>query len=252
MNCKELEDLLSPYLDGELDASQRSSVEQHLGDCPDCKRALADLGAMHEALQAPALRYHASDTLQQRLKIKLRDADAREQRSVWPRWAAVAATVVIAAALTWNFLPRSDAPTTPGVDDAMVDAAVDVQQDAVKNGHLTELSSADPKAVQTWFSGKLAYVPPVPDLSAKGYTLAGARLDTVKGQPAAALVYQHGSDVVTVFVCPAQHGDTDLDTDSDDGYQVAYWTKGSLSFWVVSKLDAAQVKQLGQDLHQAT
>lgn len=252
MNCKELEELLSPYLDGELDAAQRGAVEQHLGDCPDCKRELANLRTLHGALQAPALRYHASDTLQQRLKIRLRDAEAREQRPLWPRWAAVAATVVIAAALTWNFLPRGNAPGTPGVDDAMVDAAVDVQQDAVKAGHLTELNSADPKAVQAWFSGKLAYVPPVPDLSAKGFTLSGARLDTVKGQPAAALVYQHGSDVVTVFVCPAQHADTDLDTDSDDGYQVAYWTKGALSFWVVSKLDTAQVKQLGQGLRQST
>ena len=250
MNCKELQDLLSPYLDGELDAAQRGAVEQHLGDCPDCKRELANLRTMHAALQAPVLRYQASDTLQQRLKIKLRDADAREQRPVWPRWAAVAATVVIAAALTWNYLPRGN--DAEGVDDAMVDAAVDVQQDAVKDGHLTQLNSADPKAVQAWFSGKLAYVPPVPDLSAKGFTLAGARLDSVKGQPAAALVYQHGSDVVTVFVCPAQHGDTDLDTDSDDGYQVAYWTKGALSFWVVSKLDLPQVKQLGQDLHQTT
>lgn len=251
MNCKQLEDLLSPYLDGELDAAQRSDVERHLPGCPDCQRALKDLRLMHEALQAPALRHHASDTLQQRIKLKLRDADARAQRPTWPRWAAVAATVVIAAALTWNFLPRGNAPA-PDVDDAMVDAAVDQQQDAVKDGHLIQLSSADPKAVQAWFTGKLAYVPPVPDLSAQGFTLAGARLDTVKGVPAAALVYQHGADVVTVFVCAAQHGDKDLDTDSDDGYQVAYWTKGPLSFWVVSKLALPQVKQLGQDLHQST
>ena len=251
MNCKELEDLLSPYLDGELDAAQRADVEQHLPGCPDCQRALKDLQVMHQALQAPALRHHASDTLQQRIKNKLRDADARAQRAMWPRWTAVAATVVVAATLTWNFMPHGGAPA-PEVDDAMVDAAVDQQQDAVTSGHLLQLSASDPKAVQAWFTGKLAYVPPVPDLSSEGFALTGARLDSVKGVPAAALVYEHGADVVTVFVCPAQHGDKDLDTDSDDGYQVAYWTKGSLSFWIVSKLDAAQVKKIGQDLHQAT
>lgn len=250
MNCKELEVLLGPYLDGELDATQRADVERHLGACPGCTRALADLRAMHEALQDPALRFHAGDTLQQRLKMKLSDADARSRRPVWPRWAAVAATVLVAAALTWNFLPRGNAPAGD-VDDAMVDAAVDQQQDAVKDGHLVTLASADPKTVQAWFSGKLAYVPPVPDLSSRGFTLTGARLDTVKDQPAAALVYQRGGDVVTVFVCAAQHGDTGVDTDSDDGYQVAYWTQGPLSFWIVSTLDMAQVKQLGQDLRQA-
>lgn len=249
MNCKELEDLLSPYLDGELDAAQRSDVERHLEGCPACQRTLKQLSMMHEALQAPALRHHASDTLQQRIKMRLRDEEIRAARRTWPRWAAVAATVVIAAALTWNFLPRGNGPA-PDVDDAMVDAAVDVQQDAVKDGHLVELKSADAKAVQAWFSGKLAYVPPVPDLSAKGFTLAGARLDTVKGVPAAALVYEHGQDVVTVFVCPAQHADSDLDTDSDDGYQVAYWTQGTLSFWIVSKLDLSQVKQIGETLRQ--
>jgi anti-sigma factor RsiW len=252
LNCKELEDLLSPYLDGELDAAQRADVERHLPGCPDCQRALKDLRVMHEALQAPALRHHASETLQQRIRLKLRDAEAREQRSMWPRWAAVAATVVVAAALTWNFLPRGNGPAAPDVDDAMVDAAVDQQQDAVKSGHLLQLSATDAKAVQAWFTGKLAYVPPVPDLSAEGFALAGARLDTVNGVPAAALVYEHGAEVVTVFVCPAQHGDKGLDTDSDDGYQVAYWTQGHLSFWIVSKLDAARVKQLGQDLRQSS
>lgn len=251
MNCKELEDLLSPYLDGELDTAQRADVEQHLPGCAACQRVLKDLQVMHQALQAPALRHHASDMLQQRIKNQLRDADARAQRPVWRRWAAVAAAGIVAGVLTWNFMPHGGAPA-PDVDDAMVDAAVDQQQDAVKSGHLVELTSSDTKAVQAWFTGKLAYVPPVPDLAAEGFVLTGARLDSVKGVPAAALVYEHGTDVVTVFVCRAQHGDKDLDTDTDDGYQVAYWTKGSLSFWIVSKLDAAQVKKLGQDLHQTS
>jgi anti-sigma factor RsiW len=250
VKCQECEELLHPYLDGELDAAGRAAVDEHLKSCDDCRQTLEHLQMLHRALQLPGLRHTASETLRHRLQMKLREADVRERRPTWPRWAAAAAVLVIAVALVWNFVPHgSSAPAAADDEDAMVDSATDQQQDAVKEGHLTDLASSDPKAVQAWFSGKLAYTPPVPDLSAQGYALVGARMDKVKDQPAAALVYQHGKDMVTVFVCAAEKpGDKALDTDSNDGYQVVYWTKGSLSFWVVSTVDVAQLKQIGSAL----
>jgi anti-sigma factor RsiW len=253
VKCQECEELLHPYLDGEMDPTQRAAVDEHLKSCDDCRQSLEHLQMLQRALQMPELRYTASDTLRQRLQTKLREADARERRPAFPRLGVAAAAAVIAVALVWSFMPHG--PSAPAVldEDAMVDSAVDQQQDAAKSGHLTDYASSDPSVLQRWFGTKLAYTPPVPDLKAQGYTLMGARVDTVGGQPAAALVYLRGSDMVTVFVCLAgKPGDKALDTDSNDGYQVAYWTKGSLSFWVVSKLDAAQVKQIGQDLSQAT
>jgi anti-sigma factor RsiW len=251
VKCQDCEELLHPYLDGEMDAAQRAAVDEHLKGCGDCRQALEHLQMLHRALQLPELRYTASDTLRHRIQTKLREADARERRPAWPRWGAAIAASVLAVALLWNFVPHGGAPA-PDVDDAMVDSAVDQQQDALKDNHVTDIASADAKAVQSWFSGKLAYTPPVPDLKPQGYALVGGRLDKVKGEPAAVLTYKHGDDVVTVFVCAAQHGDKDLDTDSDDGYQIVYWTKGSLSFWVVSKLDLEHLKSVGTALQQTT
>lgn len=254
MKCQDCEELLHPYVDGELDAARRSAVEEHLQTCAACREELKQLQMLRRALQLPELRQGASEMLRQRLLNELKKADARERRPAWPAWGAAIAAGVLAVALFWNFAPHGgpSQQELAAMDDAMVDSAVDQQQDAQKDDHLTELASADPKAVQSWFSGKLAYVPPVPDLSAQGYALVGGRLDKVNGEPAAALTYQHGDDVVTVFVCAAQHGDKNLDLDSDDGYQVAYWTKGQLSFWVVSKLDLDRVKALGSALQQIT
>ena len=253
MKCQESQELLHPYLDGELDAAQRGSVDEHLKSCQDCRQALDGLQALSRALQDPALRYPASDTLRQRLKVQLAKAEARERRPAWPAWGGAIAAGVLAVALFWNYLPHGNtAPGAEDVDDAMVDSAVDQQQDALKDQHLTDIASADAKAVQAWFSGKLAYTPPVPDLSSQGYTLVGGRLDSVKGEPAAALTYQHGDDQVTVFVCPALHGDKGLDTDSDDGYQVVYWTKGPFSFWIVSKQDLDHLTAVGTALQQTT
>lgn len=248
MKCQECEELLHPYLDGEMDAAQRAAVDEHLKSCDDCRLSLEHLQMLKRALQMPELRYTASDVLRHKIKTKLREADARARRPAFPRLGAAAAAALIAVALVWNFMPHG--PGTPRVmdDDAMVDSAVDQQQLAAKSGHFTDYASSNPSTLQRWFGHKLAYVPPVPDLRAQGYTLLGARVDKVGDEPAAALVYLRGSDMVTVFVCHAQHGDKALDTDSNDGYQVAYCTKGSLSFWVVSKQDLSQVKQVGAAL----
>lgn len=245
MTCQELEALLHPYLDGELTPAQRKDVDAHLPGCADCRARLKDWQAMHTALQAPELRFKASDTLRARLGNELKKADARRGRERWPLWTAAAAVLVVSVGLlTWTLMPVT---VSEDADDAMVDAAVAEQQQAVSAQHLTDLVSSDPAAVQAFFKGKLDYVPPVHDYAAQGYALVGARLDKVKDVPAAALTYRHGADYVTVFVCPAeQHKDTDLDTDTQDDYHVVYWTRGGLSFWTVSTLGADEVKRFGE------
>ena len=249
MTCQELEALLHPYLDGELTPDQRKDVDTHLQGCADCRARLKDWQAMHTALQAPELRFKASDTLRQRLQGELQKADARKGRERWPLWTAAAAVVVVSVGLlSWTLLPVAGGDA----DDAMVDAAVAQQQQAVSANRLTDLSSSDPAAIQAYFKDKLAYVPPVHDFAAQGYALVGARLDKVKDEPAAALTYRHGSDYVTVFVCPAEkHRDTDLDTDTQDDYHVVYWTRGGLSFWTVSEMGADDLKRFGALLRTA-
>jgi hypothetical protein len=46
MNCKDIEQLLQAYHDGELDATQRREVESHLAECPHCQAKLAELSAL--------------------------------------------------------------------------------------------------------------------------------------------------------------------------------------------------------------
>ncbi len=250
MTCQELEALLHPYLDGELTPDQRKDVDAHLEGCADCRARLKDWQAMHAALQAPELRFKASDTLRARLGKELKKADSHGGRARWPLWTAAAAVLVVSVGLiTWSLMPVA---VTEDADDVMVDAAVAEQQQAVTAKHLTDLASSDPAAIQSFFKGKLPYLPPVHDFAAQGYALVGARLDKVKDEPAAALTYRHGADYVTVFVCPAdKHKDTDLDTDTQDDYHVVYWTKGSLSFWTVSEMGAEDLKRFGELLHAA-
>ena len=41
---------LMAYRDGELDDARRARVAAHLGECADCRQALAELGALSQAL----------------------------------------------------------------------------------------------------------------------------------------------------------------------------------------------------------
>jgi predicted anti-sigma-YlaC factor YlaD len=49
-DCDHMEELLSPYLENELDAQQKQAVHAHLQVCPDCSQLLADMQETCEAL----------------------------------------------------------------------------------------------------------------------------------------------------------------------------------------------------------
>ncbi|VAZ66456.1 MULTISPECIES: anti-sigma factor family protein [Mycobacterium] len=50
MNCNELVELVSKYLDDELDARRRARFDAHLGDCEGCRHYLEQFRATVGAL----------------------------------------------------------------------------------------------------------------------------------------------------------------------------------------------------------
>jgi hypothetical protein len=53
MDCRETQTLLTAFHDGELPDADRTRVENHLRDCPECGRLLADLGRADEVAGVP-------------------------------------------------------------------------------------------------------------------------------------------------------------------------------------------------------
>lgn len=62
-SCTQIDQLLQPYLDGELTHSERVILEQHVGDCPACRKTLRD----HQRSNAILFEAHASARLQRDL-----------------------------------------------------------------------------------------------------------------------------------------------------------------------------------------
>ena len=59
--CGNIGPLLDGYFDGELDPSERTRVERHLATCAVCRRDLASLGAVGNAVRATVAGTHSPD-----------------------------------------------------------------------------------------------------------------------------------------------------------------------------------------------
>ncbi len=102
MNCRDLEELLSAYADGELSRTQREFIEEHLSSCADCRETLAQFEAAGRQLSSLRETQIASDIRTTTLsKIKATKAlpDKPYRRWLRPVTAAAAIVAVIAVLL---------------------------------------------------------------------------------------------------------------------------------------------------------
>jgi anti-sigma factor RsiW len=99
-----------------------------------------------------------------------------------------------------------------------------------------DVASSDQHTVKPWLSARLAFSPPVADLSASGFDLIGGRLDYIGAQPVAVLVYKRRQHVIDVFVWPAREQRIDH-TVVRDGFNIEGFARGGMGFWLVSDLN---------------
>src|SRR5438874_10793586 len=66
--CRDLDERLTPYVDGEDPPASRRAVDQHLSACPPCQEAARDESSARELVRShrEALCAHAPETLRAR------------------------------------------------------------------------------------------------------------------------------------------------------------------------------------------
>jgi anti-sigma factor RsiW len=132
---------LSAYHDGELDASHRSDVEQHVATCAECSAYLAELRGLSGLFAAePVARLSQIGVhrLHRRLQAVTEQGILRLARTM----SAVAACVVLAGSLWLTQLHETPqaAPPWTGIPSNVDEVAMTDSASPVAQYYLTDLS----------------------------------------------------------------------------------------------------------------
>ncbi|MGF6757870.1 anti-sigma factor family protein [Paraburkholderia sp. GAS42] len=268
MDCNEVRPLLDASVDRELPPVDERRVQQHVAGCAACQRETDIVRALSGAIRQAD--YHrAPDALRSRILAGLPAAEfsslpagARKRgwrfpwfdglrlpvgggggaaygRTLGSGWLTVLVIALCAVVASVALTLRRPADANPFVDE-LVSSHVRAQL----SGRDIDVISSDQHTVKPWFNGRLDYAPPVVDLAASGFPLAGGRLDYVGHRRVGVLTYRYRKHVIDVYVFPdADPGGaggstaTSASTQVRDGYSLARWHEGGMIWWAVT--DAA-------------
>jgi len=261
MNCDETARWIDPLLDGELDARNTAEVQAHLAGCQGCQsryeahQVLAsnirrlDLGytapvslrqRINDALEAeaPSLAAEREPSTSARPVVHPAEGSVRRGAARWLMWAgwpvAVAASAMLATVLLQQRSQEADDIVAAHVRSLLVD-------------HLNDVVSTDHHTVKPWFAGKIDFSPPVPDLRPRGFELVGGRLDYVRHQPVAAVIYRKHGHIINVLAGLPGHGLGELPrSEQVQGYSVRAWRQDGLDLVAVSDIDPRELANLQQ------
>jgi anti-sigma factor RsiW len=247
MTREEANRLLHAYIDGELDPVKSLELEAHLAENPSVRAACERLREMSAAIRDKA-DYHAAPAwLETRVRaaIPAGPGNVSARPALW-RWLKRAGSLAVAA--DWLRPAASFAAVAlvtwmvalgymrPGEDERITQEMLASHVRATLANRFYDVASSDQHTVKPWLSARLAFSPPVADLSASGFELAGGRLDYIGAQPVAVLVYKRREHPIDVFVWPVEAQKSEQ-TFARDGFNIERFAKNGMGFWVVSDLN---------------
>ncbi len=255
------------YFDNEVDASSGTEIESHLDRCTECQALLHDLRQIRAGLRrdvgfvgAPAaLRGKVLAGLDREMaddapadlpapayiapsSTSRRPAPGRSRRDHGPRryfWAG-AMTGVTGSALAVGLAFLLLIP--PRVN-AELDGLVGAHLRSMKPDQLIAVVSTDRHTVKPWFASHADVSPVVADFESEGFRLVGGRSDPLNDQRAAVIVYRHGAHVINVFAWANERFGVPRDT-LRNGFHLAFWTEGNLTYCAVSDAEWDAVLEL--------
>ncbi len=244
MTCVQAAPLLSAYLDRELDVTKSLEIGEHLRECDRCSAGVRQHQALRSSMSSGSLVFAPPRDLEWRVRKAVR-REARPRSllvlSSW-RWAAVPVAAVLAGALSWSVAVHRGG--TAGESGELAEL-VSGHVRSLMVDHLVDVATSDQHTVKPWFNGKVDFSPPVVDFAASGFPLVGGRVDYIAGRPVAVLVYKRNQHIVNVFISPAGKDEGEAPRNlTFQGYHLARWSEGGLTFWAVSDVNATDIDTL--------
>jgi anti-sigma factor RsiW len=246
LNCEEARLLVHALVDGELDAGHAREVETHVAGCADCAAELALVRDLRDKMKSIDLHYPMPDGLLNRLERALPAQPIhKNRRDMLKGFGAGVGLSAIAASGLLVMVLRQD------TQDNMLGDLVSAHLRSLQVDHLTDVQTSDQHMVKPWFNGRVDVAPPVPDLTAQGFTLVGGRLDTVEGKAVAAIVYRRRGHVINLFMTAAATDRGHANMETMRGFNIRHWSDQGLSLWVVSDINATELEEFEQKFKAA-
>ncbi len=240
MDCSTASSQLDLLIDAELAEPERERLEDHVRNCSACSkeqlmRAMIG-GAVRSVARTPVPRRLHQDILTQ---LRTQQSPSRRPSWKWPITAVVVAVCAIVA-LAIGARSNSDSVTQKNLIEQELLAA---HRHSLLANHLIDRSSSERHELRPWLSTQLDFSPTIPDLSAAGFVLEGARLEYINDNRSVALVYSRDKHFINVFVCDCENKEDSLvEFNRQSGYEMATWSSQGLTRWVISDLSVEKLK----------
>jgi anti-sigma factor RsiW len=233
--CPDQESLLGGLVDGELDAANTALAEAHVARCDGCREQVERLQATRNLLRSDGVRHDAPESLSYRIATLPELAERASRRHALPGWLVPGVAGALAASVA--LMTLTPLTNSSGIEEQLVSSHVR----SLQPGHLTDVQTTNQHIVKPWFNGRIDFAPPVPELASDGFPLAGGRLDAIEGKTVAAIVYHRRLHTINLFVWRGE--DKVPATTVVDGFALAGWSEGGLTYAAVSDIPSQELRQ---------
>jgi anti-sigma factor RsiW len=241
--CDQNRETLAAYLDGELQAEQAATLEQHLRTCATCAAEIAISLSLRRSMRAARARFSPSAEFRRKIQSQITPA-RRSFRTpgFWSLAIASLAVILFAVVLTRQLVVRASA----------FREVADLHVSDLASANPYDVISSDRHTVKPWFQGRIPFTFNLPEFAGSEFTLLGGRLVYLHQQPAAQLVVAMRQHKISILIVPEAGAPGGLSLPGGAGvrnsFNVDTFSSHGLRFFVIGDADMPAIERLRQSL----
>jgi anti-sigma factor RsiW len=242
-SCRDIDPLVTPYVDGVASTAERALVDTHLQACPPCRHRTALETAARETLRARLCRPCAPDQLRARcLKAAAESGITRiraSRISLTSLSIAVVAILLVGGVLTYSLTGLS--PTV---------LAAQLTLDHVKCFAVHDAKTpVDARASEQRFAREYGWEIQLPQVAGAGLQLVGVRRCYCGDGPAAHVMYRLNGRPISLYMLR----DVSRTRASTDvfGHDARIWSNNGRTYVLLGREPEAVMDQLTNTINKA-